>query len=254
MGINWQVNQDNQTEQVFFTDRRGKLQLSTQAFHPVHQVIDILEEPTNEADYRTLVKATQQRYTDLKCSCVSQEHPLLVAALLKQGFICKRHCYEGTIELQELCLDWQMNTESLQQVSQLSIQKRKALEEQVVAEYRLYHEQVSPLSSTLSTKIVAQQLLDRIDSEHSYVQQKGKNYSYFITEQVADDAVFVTYIGGHEIEELLRLFYEKCLVRLSQEGFTYFEYEIDDTNPKQWLLHTFFEIEEASYDAYIYEV
>lgn len=253
MRVIWQGDTKKKIEQIELVDCMGKLQLSTQLFHPLHKVITVVENPADEAGYHLLLQAAKQRYKKLKCSCVTHDSPVLVHALLKQEFICKRHCYEGCVELQDLALDWHLNATNLQTVSQLSGQQREFLTKQLVEDYRETHSMVSPLNPQLSTTTIAQRMLMNADEYHSYVINSHQQYGYFITEQVAGDTVFVSYVGGNASAKQLLIFYATCFVRLHQSGIVRFEYEIDDTNTHQWLLQTFFKISDASYDAYIYE-
>ena len=257
--MNWG---DHATETVISLDDEkvtGVGSLSKSELHPYREYINICvrldkrRTGIGKLIFQELFSLSKSKKFQI---ATSSKNTATVSFLEKCGFDIARKCYTPQLKLTSSePSDRQIDFRSLDELS--FSQKEEVLKLQL-ENYRKFHQDINPLSATISFRRWKEIILEELDQQHSYVLVKeGTMEAYILCYESEDkDSIDIGYVGGKDsrkIEEYLT-FYKQALNQLFIE-FSTVEIEADNVDPFAYALLNEFEYDNSeSWDSYIYDV
>lgn len=232
--------------------------LSKSELHPHREYIKIYVQPDKrrtgigESIFKELLSLSKSKKFQ---AATSSKNTATVSFLEKCSFDIARKCY--TPQLKHISSE---PSDKLIDYSTLNVLSFNQMEEVLklqLENYREFHQDINPLSDTISFNRWEEIILNGLDVEHSYILEKeGTIEAYILCYESEDkDSIDIGYIGGknsRKIEEYLA-FYKEALKQLFIE-FSTIEIEADNVDLFAYALLNEFEYDKSeSWDTYIFD-
>lgn len=253
---------DKASETVIAVDGEsvsGVGSLSKSELHPHREYINIYVQPEKrrmgigKSIFEVLLSLSKSKKFQ---AATSSKNTATVSFFEKCGFAIARKCY--TPELKNNFLETSNKQIDYKSLNELSFSQKEDVFKLQLENYREFHQNINPLSDTISFNRWKEIILEELDQEHSYVLIKeGTLEAYILCYEGEDkESIDIGYIGGKDtskIDEYLS-FYKQALNQLFTE-FSSVEIEADNVDPFAFALLNEFEYDKSeSWDTYIYDV
>ena len=231
--------------------------LSKSELHPYREYVNIYVHPEKrrggigKSIFEELLSLSKAKKFQ---AATSSKDTATVSFLGKCGFAIARKCY--TPQLKNISSEPSDKPIDCRALKELSISQKEEVLKLQLENYREFHQDINPLSNTISFNRWKEIISEDLDPEHSYVLVKEGTIEAYILCYGSENEknLEMGYVGGKEVSktEDYLVFYKQTLNQLFIE-FSNIEIEADNVDPFAFALLNEFEYDKSeSWDTYIY--